>query len=107
MQVEQFIAPSGVIAFILFALSFASGFERLGIERFHKAFSYACLITVVVHSAAAFYCSIIEPLGVLASAGMVLTAASGALRWKRTHIALAFATLALSIAHVGLIQYLK
>jgi len=107
MDIERLIAPSGILSFALFAFSFASGFERLGIDKYHRILSYACLVVVIVHSAAAMMCSIFEPLGILASVGIIFTAVTGFFRILRTHMVIAALTLVISVLHVGFILYMK
>lgn len=75
--------------------------------RVHLVTGYLCLAVALFHSTAAVICNIIEPLGALASAGMILTVASGYFKKKRLHIWTGVATLLTSIAHVVLIQILK
>jgi len=74
-------------------------------RKVHAVSGYLCLLVTVVHSAAAVMCRIFEPLGILASLGMVLTILSGRF-WggKLSHRVLAFITLAFSVAHVAFIK---
>lgn len=60
------------------------------------------------HTAAALWCHMIEPLGLLGTAGMLLTAGSGLRRGTlRTHVAFAVVTLIVSALHVALILFLQ
>jgi hypothetical protein len=102
---ERLIVPTGILSFALFLAAMVSGFIQWRAPRLHAAAGYACCLAVIVHSAAAIICQIFEPVGILASAGMILTAASGAYRpWKPAHITLAIVTLVLSVAHVVIIK---
>lgn len=108
MELYDLIVPTGIASFALFAFAFINGIPRFRLTRYHALSGYACCAVVLAHSIAAILSQVIEPLGVLATAGMLLTAASGRFRWKlRMHIALAVGTLVFSILHVALILYLK
>lgn len=107
MDWERLIAPTGTASFVLFLFALLNGIPRFRLLRFHAATGYACCAAVLVHGAVSVQCHIIEPLGILAAFGMVLTAVSGRAGWKlRLHVLIALATLLLSLMHVALVWYL-
>jgi len=75
MNIEQIIVPSGILSFVLFAFAFINGIPRFRLIRYHGVTGYACCAVVLIHTAAALSCHIFEPLGMLASIGMLLTTA--------------------------------
>jgi len=108
MDLGQLIVPSGITAFALFLISLMSGFYRRRMRVVHSVSAYLCLAVVLFHSAAAMLCGIFEPVGLLASAGMILSVFSGIFGWGMTaHITLGIITLVLSVAHVVFIQVMK
>jgi hypothetical protein len=108
MDLYAWIAPTGIVSFVLFAFACINGIPRFRLLRYHAVSGYACCAAVLVHSAAAILSHVIEPLGVIATIGILLTAASGTFRWKlRLHVALALFTLVFSVLHVALILYLQ
>ncbi len=108
MGIEQLIAATGIVSFVLFLLSAVNGIPKLRLLRYHAVTSYSCLVILILHAAAAIKCDIYEPLGMIAALAMLLTIISGRFRWKlRLHIGLALFTLALTVAHVGLVMYMK
>jgi cytochrome b561 len=108
MEIYDLIVPTGIASFALFVFALINGVPRFRLLRYHAITGYACCAIVLVHSAAAILCFVIEPLGVLASIGMLLTTASGFFRWKlRAHVTLAILTLVFSVLHVAVILYMK
>jgi hypothetical protein len=103
--VERLIVPTGILSFLLFLIALASGYNMRRFRKHHAVSGYLCLLVTVVHSTAAIMCQILEPLGILASLGMIFTILSGRL-WggKPSHRVLAFITLAFSVAHVAFIK---
>lgn len=101
MDIAELIAPTGILSAALFVFALINGIPRLRLLKYHAITGYACVAVVLFHSAVALLSHIFEPLGVLATVGMLLTAVSGRLHWKmRTHAVLVVCTLFVSILHV-------
>ena len=81
MGIEQLIAATGIVSFVLFLLSAVNGIPKLRLLRYHAVTSYSCLVILILH-VAAIKCDIYEPLGMIAALAMLLTIISGRFRWK-------------------------
>jgi hypothetical protein len=104
MDLYDLVKPTGIAAFVLFVLALLNGIPRLRLLRYHAVTGYACCLLVLAHSAAALWCHAMDPVGILASAGMVLTTLSGYLRWRLSlHVILSFVTLAFAVLHIILV----
>ncbi len=104
MDIDRLVAPSGILAFALFALACLDGFPRWRLFKYHAATGYLCCAVVLAHSVFAIMCHMIDPLGVLASIFMLASAISG-LRHARLkiHIGLVVMTFSLTCAHVAFV----
>jgi hypothetical protein len=108
MDLFSLIAPTGILSFVLFATACINGIPRLRLLRYHAVTGYACCTVVLAHSVIAVLCQVIEPVGVLATTGMVLTTVSGFLRWRLwLHVLLTGVTLLASVGHVVFILWLR
>lgn len=104
MELYGLIKPTGIAAFILFLAACVNGIPRLRLLRYHAASGYACCAVTVVHSVIALVCRVYDPVGMLASLGMLFTTLSGYLRWRLgVHILLSLLTLACSVLHIMLV----
>lgn len=104
MELSALVAPSGILAFVLFIAACASGLSRLRLFRYHAACGYACLAVTLSHGLFAVFGHVIEPIGVLAALAMVAAAASGLLRFRpRWHIGFSAAAFLFSIWHVAVV----
>lgn len=108
MEIYDLIVPTGIVSFVLFVFAFVNGIPRFRLFHYHAVTGYACCAVVLLHGAAAVASNVIEPLGLLAGIGMLLTAAAGRFHLRlRTHVTLAVFTLIFAALHVALILYLK
>jgi hypothetical protein len=104
MDADTLIAPSGMLAFALFAFACFNGFARFKLFKYHARTAYLCCAVIIAHGIFSLMCSIVEPLGVLAAAFMFACALSGFFHAKmKIHISLAALAMIFSIAHVAFI----
>lgn len=115
MFLIHLIAPTGILAGVLFVICFVTGFRKLGFFRYHRLSGYACGAVSLFHSYLAISHHAIDPLGILAMALMIATVLTGVfprngrrkVHLNKSHLVVSVITTVFIAGHVALMLFLN